>query len=306
MRRKTSIIRLPRSLQNRLEASARTLLNPQNGPGIDFTRPLGEAALLPPDSLTWRIFKNPIALLIGGIAAVILELAEPSVRTAVWEHSSFRKDPMARLQRTGLAAMVTVYGARSIAEPMIARVVQIHSKISGETPCGVAYEANDVRLLSWVQATAAFGFAEAYSRYVRPLDAEEFDVLYSEGGLASTLYGAIEAPRSNAELLALFGGMRDRLQASPIIFEFLSIMRATPGFPMPLCWMQKMLVSAAVEILPDWIRERLGLSRRYGLGAGQRRIVQLAGALSDRIILSSSPAAQSCVRLGLPMTHLYV
>src|ERR1700736_5192183 len=121
----SSIIRLPWGLQRRLDAVAGALLNSQKGRPIDFTRPPGEAAFFSPDSLSWRIFKNPVALLIGGIAAVILELAEPAVRTGVWEHSSFRKNPMGRMQRTGLAAMVTVYGARSVAEPMIARVVRM-------------------------------------------------------------------------------------------------------------------------------------------------------------------------------------
>lgn len=301
----SSIIRLPRNIQETLEVGARALLNPRNGPKIDFTRPPGEAALLPPDSLSWRVFKNPIALLIGGVAAVILELAEPAVRTGIWEHSSFRKDPMRRLQRTGLAAMVTVYGARSIAEPMIARVVQMHSKVAGQTPCGTPYCANDARLLSWVQATASFGFAQAYSRYVRPLNREQFDVFYAESASASKLYGALEAPVSNAELETLFRSMQCRLNPSPIIFEFLHIMRTTPGFPNPLAWMQGMLVRAAVEVIPDWIREALGLTRLYGLAAPERWIVETAGSLADRIILSAGPAAQSCMRLGLPATHLY-
>src|ERR1700730_14909950 len=163
------IIRLPRSVQLSRESTAQALLQPPGGRRIDFTRPVGEAALVAPDSTSWRIFKNPIALLIGGLAAVILELAEPAVRTGIWEHSSFRKDILGRLQRTGLAAMVTVYGARSAAEPMIAEVVRMHAKIAGHTPAGVPYSAGDVRLLSWVQATAAFGFAQAYSCYVNPL-----------------------------------------------------------------------------------------------------------------------------------------
>lgn len=300
-----SIIRLPHGLQSRLERDARALLNPANGAAIDFTEPLGECALLAPDSFSWRIFKNPIALLIGGIAAVILELAEPSVRTAVWQHSSFAKNPMRRLQRTGLAAMVTVYGARSIAEPMIARVEQIHARIEGNTPCGVPYQANDPRLLNWVQATASFGFAQAYSRYVRPLLAKEFDALYQEGARASRLYGASDPPLSNAELHALFASMRGRLQASAIVFEFLQIMRSTPGFPKPLCWMQGMLVRAAVELVPDWIREQLGLTAQYGLRQAERRIVELAGALADRVVLAESPAVQSCIRLGLPKNYLF-
>jgi uncharacterized protein (DUF2236 family) len=302
----SSIIRLPWSLQRRLDAAACALLNPQNGRAIDFTRPLGEAALFPPDSLSWRIFKNPVALLIGGIAAVILELAEPAVRTGVWEHSSFRKDPIGRLQRTGLAAMVTVYGARSIAEPMIAGVVRMHAKVAGETPAGVPYSAGDAQLLAWVQATAAFGFAEAYSRYVDPLSEEELDALYREGAPVSQLYGALGAPRSDAQRRALFDSMRGRLEPSAIIFHFLEIMRETPAFPRPLLWMQRMLVRAAVEMIPDWMRECLCLTEHYGLRPRERWMVRLAGGMADRIVLAESPAAQSCLRLGLPVTHLYV
>jgi len=301
-----SIIRLPWSLQRRIDAATCALLNPKNGRSIDFTRPLGEAALLPPDSVSWRICKNPVALFIGGVAAVILELAEPSVRTGVWEHSSFRIDPIGRLQRTGLAAMATVYGARSVAEPMIAGVVRMHGKVVGETPAGLPYSANDPRLLTWVQATAAFGFAEAYSRYVYPLSGAEFDAVYREGAPASRLYGALGAPRSDRELRALFDSMRDRLEPSPVVFQFLRIMCETPAFSRPLLWMQRILVRAAVEMIPEWIRGRLGLIEYYGLRQRERWILSWAASVSDRIVLSESPAAQSCVRLGLPITHLYV
>ena len=55
-----------------------------------------------------------------------MELAEPRVRTGVWEHTTFRIDPIRRLQRTGLAAMMTIYSARGTAEAMIARVRWMH------------------------------------------------------------------------------------------------------------------------------------------------------------------------------------
>jgi uncharacterized protein (DUF2236 family) len=300
-----SIIRLPLSVQRRLDAATSAFFSPRTGRMIDFTRPAGEPALLPPDSLSWRICKNPVALLVGGVAAVILELAEPSVRTGVWEHSSFRKDPMGRLQRTGLAAMTTVYGARSIALPMIAGVVRMHGRVAGATPAGVPYTANDSRLLTWVQATAAFGFAQAYGRYVERLSLPEFDALYREGAPASRLYGALDAPQSNAELQSLFDSMRNRLEPSPVIFQFLQIMSETPAFPRSLQWMQRMLVRAAVDLIPERIRECLGLTSHYGLRPREKWIVNLAGSLADRIVLGESPAAQSCCRLGLPITHLY-
>ena len=206
-------MRLPPYLQRRLESAANLVFTSHTWHTSHFTHPLGEAALLSADSVSWRIFKNPIALLVGGVAAVILELAEPAVRTGVWEHSSFSKDPIGRLRRTGSAAMVTVYSARSVSEPMIAGVVRMHAKVTGRTPAGRAYSANDERLLSWVQATATFGIAEAYSRYVSRLNAAEFDAVYREGASASRLYGALSAPTSQVELRSLFDSMRGPARA---------------------------------------------------------------------------------------------
>jgi uncharacterized protein (DUF2236 family) len=122
-------------LQSSLEAIARVLLEPGDRSHIDFSRPVGEAALLSPESVSWRVFKNPLSVFIGGVTAVIMELAEPRVRTGVWEHTTFRLDPIRRLRRTGLAAMVTVYGARSTAEPMIARIRRIHEMVAGTCFC---------------------------------------------------------------------------------------------------------------------------------------------------------------------------
>lgn len=299
------IIRLPSSLQHKLHAAASAALVAQKGAEIDFARPIGEAALLPPDSISWRIFKNPVALFIGGISAVILELADPAVRSGVWNHSTFRTDPMGRLRRTGLAAMVTIYGARSVAEPMIAGVVRMHAKITGETPAGVRFCANDSSLLKWVHATASFSFAQAYGRYVTPLSSAEIDAWYSEGVPVSRLYGALDAPGTEQQLRELFAAASARLEHSAIIFEFLQIMRDAPAFPARLRWMQRMMVRAAVELIPAWMRERLGLSAAYGLRPWEGGVVRLAGALADRIVLAESPASQSCLRLGLPPTFLY-
>ena len=103
--------RLPAPLQARLEDAARGYFDAP-GARFDFSTPRGAPALFAPDSMAWRVMKNPVALTIGGIAAVILELAESRVRTGVWEHTTFRTDPVARMKRTGMAAMVTVYGSR--------------------------------------------------------------------------------------------------------------------------------------------------------------------------------------------------
>lgn len=296
---------LPPILQLPLENFINGFVRPEAGPQIEFSSPVGEPALLPPDSLSWLIFKNPLALAIGGITAVILELAEPKVRTGIWEHTSFRTAPLLRLQRTALAAMLTVYGPRSRTAVMIAAVNRLHGRVHGVTPQGDVYGADDPELLNWVQATAAFGFLEAYHTYVRRLDAQERDRFYAEGTISAKLYGASQAPTSQPELDALFNAMREKLEASDIVFEFLNIMQRAPLLPQWLRPLQGMLVKAAVELVPLWTRERLQLGRQYRLAPWQTCLVRIAGACAERVILRSGPAVQSCRRLGLPQDYLY-
>lgn len=275
------------------------------GQAFDFSRPPGEPALAGPDSVSWRVFRNPLSLFTGGIAAVILEFAEPRVRSGVWDHSSFRSDPVDRLKRTGLAAMVTIYGARTAAEQMIAGVRRAHERVQGHTPAGEPYRADDPELLTWVQATAAFGFLEAYAAYVRPVAPSDRDRFYAEGAPAAELYGAIGAPVSEAKLEALFARAAPTLQPSPVIFEFLDIMRRAPILPPAARLAQGALVRAAVAIVPTWLRERLELGPEWNLRPLEAQLLKRAARILERIRLDSSPAAQACVRLGLPPDSLY-
>jgi uncharacterized protein (DUF2236 family) len=297
---KLSPFPLPAIVQHRLDAAGQALLQSN----FDFTTPRDEEALVPPDSVSWRIFKNPLSVFIGGVAAVLLELAEPRVRTGVWEHTSFRSDPVKRMHRTGLAAMVTIYGPRSAAEEMIAGVVKAHARVVGTTPEGLPYCANDPELLTWVHTTASFGFVESYSRYVRSLSREDRDRFYREGEIPARLYGAVDAPRSDDERRALFARMVPLLQPSPIITEFLMILHDAPAFPAPLRGLQRLLIRAAVALVPQELRERLQLTR-YGLRLWELPLVCSLCAGADRVLLNTSPAVQSCRRLGLPSDYLY-
>ena len=260
--------------------------------------------MVSPDSVSWRVFKNPLSLFIGGVTAVVMELAEPRVRTGVWEHTTFRVDPIRRLRRTGLAAMVTVYGSRSQAETMIARVRRMHDMVEGATSSGESYCANDPELLNWVQSTAAYGFLQAYCAYVRPLSLLERDRYYAESIPTAALYGATSAPTSEADLDTLFHAMADLLERSDIVFEFLAIMRSAPILPLLLRPAQHLLVRAAVDLTPRWLRTILGLNG-HGLRAWEVELVRRAGAFADRVVLDSNPAVQACRRMRLPADYLY-
>ena len=57
----TSIV-LPWPLRSGLEAATRALFDLGDQSPADFLRPVGEAALVPADSISWRVFKNPLSL----------------------------------------------------------------------------------------------------------------------------------------------------------------------------------------------------------------------------------------------------
>ena len=158
--------RLPAVVHRRIEGLLSDLLLPAGARLDDFTAPPGEPALSAAGSVAWRVFRNPLSVFVGGVAAVVLELAEPEVRSGVWEHTSFRTRPLERMQRTGYAAMMTVYGPRSRTEAMIAAVNRRHATVTGHTPDGRPYRADDEPLLAWVQATASFGFLEACAQQI--------------------------------------------------------------------------------------------------------------------------------------------
>jgi uncharacterized protein (DUF2236 family) len=201
--------------------------------------------------------------------------------------------------------MVTVYGARSTAEKMIAGVVRMHDRVTGDTPAGAAYRANDVVLLDWVQATASFGFMEAYHAFARPLSDVDRDRFYAEAAPAAALYGAVGAPGSVAEWDARLAAMLPGLERHAIVFEFLELMRETKILPGPLGGLQGALIRAAVAITPVAVREVVGLGRAWDLGPVERRLVKLAGAAADRIPVKGTPAVEACQRMGLAADYLY-
>lgn len=288
--------KLPQPLQSYLEKLLEDQLRDGRGQLFNFAEPLGSEALLDKDSVSWKVFSNPVSLLIGGIAAVILELAEPRVRTGVWEHTAFRTEPLARMRRTGLAAMITVYAPRESAKAMIAGIRKRHEPIRGTTPEGLPYHANDPELLMRVHATACYGFLEAYHRYVSPLSQVERDQFYREGAPIATLYGATQSPTSEAELQQVFHRFTPHLRDSSILQEFLQIMERIELFPGPSTWMNSTYVNAAIELLPLPLQQQLQLEHRT-VSRWHQAFLKASARMLQRLNLRTSPYYQSRQRL---------
>lgn len=275
------------------------------GRPIDFSQPLGEAAMLPPDSVQWRIYKNQIALGIGGVAAVLLEFADPRIRSGVWDHSTYKADPIGRSRRTGTVAMIGCYGPASLARSVIQDVNRLHARVKGETPAGERYKALDPELLDWVSATASYGFLNAYHRFVHALSPQDHDRFYRDSASVGSLFGARNTPRSHDDFMAMMAALEPRFEPHPIIHEFLAIIQSGTAAPSVPRFLHRALARASVSLLPVHIRERLELGRDYDLRKRDRLALKLVGRLADRRREPDAPHCQACVRLGLPHDFLY-
>lgn len=291
-----SVLRIHTAI--RMFQNLRALLQPPAGLDIDFQHPPGAAALVPADGVSWRMFANPVTLFIGGVTAVLLELAHPAVRTGVWEHSSFRTDPLGRLRRTGFAAMVTIYAPQDAGRAMIAQVVRLHDKVQGSTPGGLPYRANDPELLRWVQATAVFGFSEAYHRFAQPLTAAEQSQAFAEGQTSARLYGAVDAPASRSDWEQLLQSTAPQLEQHPILAEFLHIMEQAPLLPKPLRPLQRLLLCAAVHITPQPVRA-LSQLQPYRLNKAGLWLLRLLARIAHWIPLPQWPPRLAAKRMGV-------
>jgi uncharacterized protein (DUF2236 family) len=273
---------------------------------IDFRNPPGEPAGLEPDSMHWKVYKNPVAMAVGGVAAVLLEFADPRIRSGVWDHSIYKQDPIGRSKRTGTAAMVGVYAPRKVAERIIQGVTNMHARVSGATPGGEAYRALDPELLDWVAATAAYGFLTAYDVFVERVPEADKARYYAEAAPGAKLYGVQRSPKSTADFFDMMNRLVDRFEPHAINDEFLDIIMSGKAAPDTPKYLSRAMARASVSLLPPVVRRKLALGPKYDLSAVDRLVVKALGRYLDRKPIPGSPPYDASLRLGLPGNFLYL
>ena len=156
----------------------------------------GDPGLTGPGSVMWRISRERVVAL-GGLSAVLLQLAHPLVAAGVAEHSSFQEDPVRRLKLTLDMLLVTTFGDARQSDEMTRRIAAIHRVVSGslqqdvgEWRRGTPYSATSPELCLWVYATIVETALNSYSTFVRPLDSNERAELYRESERFGQLCGA--------------------------------------------------------------------------------------------------------------------
>jgi len=172
--------------------------------------------LYDPDSVIWRVHGDVTTMMIGGVAALLLQMLHPAALAGVWDHSSFRSDMLGRLRRTARFIAVTTFGEEAEAQAAIDRVCHVHRHVTGVLADGTPYSASDPRLLAWVHVCEAISFLDAWIHFGEPnMSQADQDAYFAQAGLVAHMLGAAPVPETRTEAEALIATFRPQLVADP-------------------------------------------------------------------------------------------
>ena len=171
--------------------------------------------LFPPNSMVWKINRDA-AVLLGGLRALIMQIAHPLVAQGVADHSRFQQDPIGRLNRTLKVVLALAFGNRETIIGALSFLDKIHRPVKGQLsePTGSfsvekPYSADDQDLRFWVFATLVESSLTMYERLVHPLTADEKAIYYEENLRMAELLQIAQTgiPENYEEFEAYFNGM---------------------------------------------------------------------------------------------------
>jgi uncharacterized protein (DUF2236 family) len=228
----------------------------------EHTRSVRDTGILAVDSVARRINRETF-LLLGGTAALLMQVAHPLVAAGVDQHSDFRRSPVRRLVRTVNTTLAIVFGERATAESALKRIGRSHAPVRGQAADGRAYRARDPQLMLWVQATLVLTSVRWYEAVAGRMSDTDRDAYWAEGkffagqlGVPEQLFPPTYADleRYEAEMLRTLV-IPDRTAAAVAR----DVVRPYRWLPEPLYWPADALSAA---LLPIALRDAFGL--RFG------------------------------------------
>jgi uncharacterized protein (DUF2236 family) len=264
------------SLRTVIESRVRGLVASAE-PGAPMLDDPGDAGLFGPDAACWKVHGDFTSMMVGGVAALLMQMLHPRALAGVWDHSNFRDDMAGRLRRTANFIAGTTYGTTGRAEQLLARVRGIHEQVRGTAPGVGAYAADDPDLLTWVHVCEVSSFLAGYRRYRDPaFPPAEQDRYFAEVSLIAEKLGARDVPKSRAAVAAYLQAVRPQLVADGRTREVAqAILTAAPKAGGGTHLVGGLFMQAAIDLLPDWAARMHGLhvstarrpAIRLGVGA---------------------------------------
>ncbi|KAB0677250.1 DUF2236 domain-containing protein [Aureimonas leprariae] len=267
-------------LRDRIERQVHGLVGFGEG-RVELDSPRGDPGLFGPGSAAWRVHADFTAMLIGGIAALFLQMLHPGALAGVWDHSDFRRDMAKRLRGTAQFISGTTFGPSTEAERLIARVRMIHDHVQGRLPDGTPYSANDPALLTFVHVAEVSSFLAAHLRYREPLmPLPEQDRYLREYAVVAERLGAEDVPKTKREVDGYLAAIRPALRVDARTREVAGALLAEPAPSALLGPLREVAMEAGIDLLPRWAARMHGLDlsepRRLGVRAGVSGVGRVA------------------------------
>lgn len=279
----------------------------REGAAPDYDAPVGDPGLFGPDSVTWKVHADFPAMMAGGLASLMLQVLHPLALAGVWDHSRFRGDMLGRLRNTIAFVARTTYAPREPAEQAIARVRGIHRKVTGVTPDGRCYRADDPHLLNWVHVAECWCFLRAYRVYGHQrLTRAMQDRYLREVARIPEALGAKDVPQSMADMEAFFHAVRGELVFGARAREVLAALHAV-DLPIPMPSLGRgVFLHAGAALLPDWAHALMQRSRRDRLRdrAAAGCLKWVAPSIRDAMA-EGGLAWRACARTGADYASLF-
>ena len=243
-----------------------------------------------PGSISWEINGDLASLVVGGTAAIIMEVLHPSVMAGVFTQSSYRTEPLKRARNTLGYVLRTTFGSTEAATALVGRVKRIHSHINGVRPDGVEYHALDPELIAWVHTCIPWAIMEAFHRYGRPLSEAERDQYLAEQAPIGRMGGAEWVPETMAELDAYVERMRPLMAMNEQTRRFIAFLAGDSdgefGVGRRKQLENRLGLAASMSLMPKWARHLTGT---YLPAAAQRLYLEPAARLQVRAIRWAYP-----------------
>jgi uncharacterized protein (DUF2236 family) len=224
-----------------------------------FLESTADAGFFGPESASWRVHGDFTSMMIGGVAALLLQMLHPRALAGVWDHSDFRHDMAGRLRRTARFVAGTTYGSTDEALALIAHVQTIHDRVAGTLPDGAPYSANDPDLLTWIHVAEMSSFLAAYLRYRDPdFPPADQDRYFAETAIIAEKLGAAGVPKSRAAVEAYLREVRPQLRYDRRTHEVARALLDHRAASPVIAPFMKLIFQAAQDLLPAWAAELHG------------------------------------------------
>lgn len=219
-----------------------------------------------PDSVSWRVFADPVSKL-GGMAALLLQALNPYMMRMFYSTTQSHEDSAGRDERTGRYFDTVVFGDKAHADAAAASVRRMHVHAIWKDPhTGQEMRADTPEWLVWTHNTFIYALIRASNAFGNPLTAVEQDRFIVEQFEAARLIGIedLEALPSNFSALEEYiNAQQGWLSLTVEAAEVTRTLRKPSfrGNPIKV-WSIIIVQDGVLSLLPDWARLLYGIEGR--------------------------------------------